>query len=245
MSRNISVFITSIGWSKAFDRAVLIGAAAGWVIVCSVLSLLNVEPFGLSYARSGAGFIEDYEPGKALAYMDRNGIEGRVLNSFYFGQYIIWKSYPRRTVFIDGRGYLPPDLLEKFQRFRWSNPVLDELEQQYGFSSILIVYPEKMAGGATMSDYDEGFHHPGWALVYWDDICMLLVKRNEAFKSLIARDEYRVIRPDLLVSYFVRTHITRKNRDAAIRELQRNRAETGSVKAYRLLSVISQNEPTK
>ena len=96
-----------------------------------------------------------------------------------------------------------------------------------------------------MSDYDEGFFHPGWALVYWDDISMLFVKRSEEFNTLIARDEYRVIRPDLIVSYFVRNHVTKKNRDSAIRELQRNMAETHSRKAYRLLSVVSQYEPTR
>jgi len=245
VSRNLSSAVSHVGWDGFFHKAAVRAGAIVLIIASTVLSLLHIEPFGLSYGQFGPGFIEEYEPGKALAYMDRNGIDGRVMNSFYFGQYIIWKSYPRRTVFIDGRGYLSPDLLYKSQQFLWSNPVLDDLEQQYGFRSILIAYPEKMDGGAAMSDYDEGFFHPGWALVYWDDISMLFVKRSEEFNTLIARDEYRVIRPDLIVSYFVRNHVTKKNRDSAIRELQRNMAETHSRKAYRLLSVVSQYEPTR
>jgi hypothetical protein len=219
------------------------GAAAGLLIACTVLSLLNVEPFGLPYAQFGPGFVEDYEPGKALAYMDRNGIDGRVMNSFYFGQYIIWKSYPRRTVFIDGRANLSPDLLEKSQLFLWSHPLLDELEQQYGFQSILIAYPEKFEGGAA--DYDEGFSHPQWALVYWDDISMLYIKRNEAYKKLVERDGYRLVKPDLLASYFLRKHVTPQNRDAIIRELERNVHDTSSRRANNLLAAVRGYQPAR
>ena len=45
--------------------------------------------------------------------MDRRNITGRVFNLFQWGGYITWRDFPKRTVFVDPRGYIPTDLLEK------------------------------------------------------------------------------------------------------------------------------------
>jgi hypothetical protein len=40
------------------------------------------------------------------------------------------------------------------------------------------------------------FPNRTWALVYWDDISMVLVRRETAPEELLERHEYHVIRPD-------------------------------------------------
>ena len=47
--------------------------------------------------------------------MDENHLPAPILNSYDFGGYLIWKLYPRYTVYIDGRADLYGDaFLENF-----------------------------------------------------------------------------------------------------------------------------------
>jgi hypothetical protein len=54
-------------------------------------------------------------PFKAAAFLDENRLPAPIFNSYDFGGYLIWKLYPRYTVYIDGRADLYGDaFLENF-----------------------------------------------------------------------------------------------------------------------------------
>jgi hypothetical protein len=54
-------------------------------------------------------------PSKAAAFLDEKHLPAPILNSYDFGGYLIWKLYPRYTIYIDGRADLyGGDFLEKF-----------------------------------------------------------------------------------------------------------------------------------
>jgi hypothetical protein len=59
--------------------------------------------------------IEKENPVKAVEFMRRTGLSGRMLNQYVYGGYLIWAA-PEFPVFVDGRGDI----------FDWSG-VLDEL----------------------------------------------------------------------------------------------------------------------
>ncbi len=85
--------------------------AAGILILVVVVSS-NIVADHLS---NEASLEQSLFPFKAAAFMDENHLPAPILNSYDFGGYLIWKLYPRYTVYIDGRADLYGDaFLENF-----------------------------------------------------------------------------------------------------------------------------------
>jgi hypothetical protein len=55
-------------------------------------------------------------------------------------------------------------------------------------------YPATQAG---ISVYENYFPKSRWALVYWDDVSLIYLKRVPEYKDVIARTEFKTITPDL------------------------------------------------
>ena len=184
----------------------------------------------------GTGFNEHFMPRGAADYMERNGLRGRVLNAFSFGQYLVWRFHPEVTVFTDARGYIPEEDQEALENLQ--NPaVVERFYRKYGFRIIVVPYPSP-AG----EEYDEAgreidvsFRHPDWALVYWDDLSRLYLHRDPGYRERIAADEYRHIRPDMQIDYFAGHPGDVR---AGLSELRRNVRETGSVRGRVLLALL-------
>jgi hypothetical protein len=47
--------------------------------------------------------VQEGNPVKAVEFLKRSGLSGRLLNDYTFGGYLIWAA-PEKKVFIDGRG---------------------------------------------------------------------------------------------------------------------------------------------
>lgn len=234
VARNLSAFIEGRGWAFLFrKKAATIVAASAMVLVCS-LALAHVKPFGAEQEEFGLGFDYTLMPRGAVKYMDDNNINGRVLNTFHFGQYIAWTGYPRRTVLIDGRGYVPEDVLEKSGNlFKLS--VLEELYDRYEAEVLLTQVPTEFHGNPETDALLSR-----WALVYWDDISLLYLRRGGQYEDIIRKDEYRFTNPSLPVATFINLR-SRENPEEVERELMRNISQTGSSTGYLLLGDLQYN----
>jgi tetratricopeptide (TPR) repeat protein len=155
-----------------------------------------------------------------------------MMNTFHLGHYLIWTGHAKRQVFIDGRGYLTEDLLDKSNTFRYIKSVLDELHKSYGFELVLIEYPKRLGDLALT------LKPPEWALVYWDDISLLFLKRGGRYDAVIEEDEYRYVMPHAPFDSFIK-NIGGKERQIIIAgELKRNIEETDSSLAQTLLGLL-------
>ncbi len=240
LARNLSIFIDdSRSLKRLFHKKALIAVVSAWIILYTALGLSGVEPFGNKATAFGFGFDYSFVPEGAMKYMDKRNITGRVFNLFQWGQYITWRDFPKRTAFVDGRGYLPVDLLEKQDLARRRPSVLDELYKRYRFKSILVEYPVDDAGiSDVLYNTDLALSDPRWALVYWDDLSLVYLKRGGVYDSIIKKDEYRFVKPANNISG-TRARLHDKNyRENLIRELKRNIKETGSSKAYAFLGFV-------
>jgi tetratricopeptide (TPR) repeat protein len=117
--------------------------------------------------------------------------------------------------------------------------VLDRLHKTYGFEAILLDYQKDLTG-VTALHYDTDFSlaSPEWALVYWDDLSTLYLRRGGPYDAVIKEDEYRFVKP---VNNIEGTRPRLNEKDYAeglIKELKRNIALTGSSKAYSFLGFI-------
>jgi tetratricopeptide (TPR) repeat protein len=218
----------SAAWARRATRA----AGAALVAAAAVL-VLTVAPWGPltdPIKRPGVGADVSRLPEGALRYLDANGIEGRLFNTFGWGGYIEWRDFPRRVPIVDGRLYLPPGLTEEIHFARVHARHLDRLQAAYGFDVAVVIYPDYPAGGADDAGgaIDLGLTSPQWALVYWDDVGLVYLRRTERFASLIERDAYRHVRPANGPLHLRRLLGDRQVAPAVLAELDRNARETGS-----------------
>lgn len=236
IARNVSAFVSS---SRTVNT--LLGKKALAVLAASLIAVYcAVFLSGTEGSRNfGFGFNNRFMPEGALQFMDKRAIEGKVFNTFHWGQYITWRDFPRRAAFVDGRGYLSKELSEKRNEALTSPATLDELYDKYGFESVLIEYPIGLNSLLALSyDSDFALPDPGWALVYWDDLSLLYLKRGKGYDHVIKTDEYRYIKPANNIAGIEPYLADKEFLGNVIRELKRNIDETGSSKAHALLGFV-------
>jgi len=181
---------------RAAAVASLIVAVASTAVAS--LAVAGVGPAAEPRKQPGLGRNDAHVPEGALRYLDAQGVEGPILNSFHWGGYITWRDFPRRRVLVDGRGYLPPGVIEEMAFARVYPAHLARLREMYGFDVALLSYPrysghriEDVIG----ADADQGLTSPDWALVYWDDLALVYLRRTAHLAAIIERDAYRYVRP--------------------------------------------------
>lgn len=228
----------SAGWAQRMSLPAGL-VTMSLVVAVTGLFLTRVGPFADPRKIPGFGINFDIVPEGALRYLDRVGVAGRLYNTFEWGGYVIWRYYPRRMPIIDGRGYVPPGLLDEIQMATTSPAYLDRLQRQYGFDVAVAEYPygtEVFEG--EMPDADLALTSPDWALVYWDDLALVYLRRTEALAAVIERDEYRHVKPANGIQYLRRKLLDRNLLAPIQAELRRNIGETQSSTGYTLLGVL-------
>jgi tetratricopeptide (TPR) repeat protein len=170
------------------SRRTLISAGASVLILAAAVPSLTDKAFLF-----GTGIKEGDFPDRALAFVEKNNIQGNMFNSYGIGGYLIWHS-PERKVFIDGRyrrlystGFYG-DYLEMCNK-----PDAWKLaEERWGFEYALLEYNLR-----TWCFPRHLMENRNWALVYWDDHSLLYLKRTEKNRPIIDKYEYRVAKPNL------------------------------------------------
>jgi tetratricopeptide (TPR) repeat protein len=223
-------------WQAAATSAAALGA------VGVILAVLHVDPLDDARKVIGLGINSRYVPEAALAYLDRQRIEGRVFNSFHWGGYIAWRDFPRRAAIVDGRGNVTPQLLEEIHFARVYPQHLDRLQTTYGIDVAVVDYPS-YSGDRVEDvigvDADAGLASPAWALVYWDDVALVYLRRGSRHADVIARDEYRHVRPANGAAGIARARSDPARVPGVLADLERNTRETGSSTAWLLAGYLA------
>jgi tetratricopeptide (TPR) repeat protein len=227
------------GWPRLTLAAA--SSAAGAVVLATGLAVANVPPLAERTATPGVGVDRRAIPEAALAYLDRVGATGRIFNAFHFGGYVAWRDFPRRAPIVDGRGWVPTGLLEEIHFARVYPAHLERLRSTYGFEAAVMDYPsfageplDEVSPGA-----DGGLASPAWALVYWDDVALVYLRRAGPFAAIAARDEYRHLRPANGAAALTRALQGGAPVEAVRAEIARNLRETGSAIAQTLAGAVA------
>lgn len=222
-------------------RADLLAVAAAAVLAASV-AVAPQPGFGFAYA-------EELYPSAACDFLDREGLPGAELyNDVRFGGYLIDRYWPQRQVFQDDRNEIHERLLrEIWTIFQASDaPAFTGLLERYGCDTALVRYhpPLRVQGPGGRVSGMRGFSalwfpRSEWALVYWDDVAMVFVRRAAAPPGLLERHEYRVLRPDDLEELARRLADSEAFREAAGTELARALHDNPeSWRAHRILRLF-------
>ncbi|HMC81596.1 MAG TPA: hypothetical protein VKL61_00010 [Candidatus Polarisedimenticolia bacterium] len=243
--RNIGFFFVLLPFGLAgpvarLSDSVRFPPRLGRALCASLLALV-----GLLFARGNVlagerGYLASVAPERAVDFIQARGIGQRLFNDVKFGGYLIWRRYPERRVFIDGRNEIYDTLLaEIFQGLRsWEE--WESLLKRHGIDAALlrrgqvqaVEYPPATPGGMKrreMRAFSAAyFQISRWALVYWDDQALLFVRRDDPASEALLRGEYRFVNPDDVAHLEVLIRNGDVERNLVLKELARKRAEDPS-----------------
>jgi hypothetical protein len=170
---------------------------------------LVLAPLGLAAALFAAhlstnklvlGFAESrgMYPIDSVAFIRKNGIRPNIYHTFAFGAYTVWylREFPD---FVDPRETPFRGVEEDYLKAYGSAEHAQKLYQRYGINAVLVPIPKTaMVPGLGYRDLiEEYLPSESWALVYWDDISVLVVRRIPEHAQIIKDHEYRLLRPNL------------------------------------------------
>ncbi len=126
--------------------------------------------------RIGTGINDRIAPVAGADALERIDPEGNLFNSNIYGGYLIWRFQGERRVFTDGRSQIHEETLAWIGSHSW-----EEIIARWGIGHCLIDHRwmKPRLPGEEM------------ALVWWDDLSLLLIGREEALRREIPIYEFR------------------------------------------------------
>jgi hypothetical protein len=178
-----------------------------WRVAAVALAVLVVASMVAEPGRAPAfEFSDRFYPVQALAFIERQDLAAAPLyNDVRFGGFLIRHSYPQQRAFLDDRNEIHEPLLAEIHSILGSSDprAWQAMLDRYGVEVALLRYNPPFTvlrpDGRTVGRRGFSalwFPDERWALVYWDDIAMVLVDRATADPALLESFAYRVIRPD-------------------------------------------------
>jgi hypothetical protein len=223
--------------------AAFCAVAAAWCIW--------TPPEGLLRARQGPySFGLGLEPGRfpvaAVDALELRPETGHLYNDVAFGGYLVWRLAPRR-VFIDGRNEVNPELLRELAHARSDSRAWSQVLERYAIERALVRYDPRLIEvtdpqGNVVSRRTPNallFPSDSFALVYWDDVAMLFVRRTAENQERLAAEEYRFVHPEDRIATFQAAAADPAYAASALDELDRRlRADPGCDRALALRSEL-------
>ncbi|MFC2172211.1 ArnT family glycosyltransferase [Acidobacteriota bacterium] len=227
------------GWRSGL---LLLGALGAMILAVNTDSLRS----------TGFGINTSVYPVKEVDFIERQRLQGPLFNEVGHGGYVIYRLFPQYRPFIDGRNELYPDLLEEIHEALADTTEFKALLDRYGLNFALVRYQPELTGVEYTKDGKliraqrafsaVYFHRSRWALVYWDDGAMVLVRRTPETEVFIEKNEFISVHPEDW--RYVRDRIGQGDIDRrqVIREIDRKLEENPECRRAQFLKrVFSKN----
>ncbi|MCH7604962.1 hypothetical protein IID24_03170 [Patescibacteria group bacterium] len=198
-----------------------------WIFRASFFAFLFVLFFIAKSSSPGIGLgLSKFSyPVEAVEFIQREQLleksTGNLYHTYNFGGYLIWANQPHK-VFIDGR--VRPYLGKIFNRY-WNNfeggEVWQDTQTRYNITTALMTLPH-ISGGRVYNTSSPMFAKNEWALIYYDDVAAIYVRRVEELQDVIETYEYTFLDPQNLDTTYLQPLIqSQEDFDAVLEELQR------------------------
>jgi len=202
MQRNVTDFAlgtypgiaATAAWLRTGRRersraAAATGALGAFCLVLAGWFVVNGYPYR-SGSRRPFGFgIGRNIPVAAADYVQAEGLRGNAFNSYAAGAYLVYRFHPRVRVVMDSRNDVyGPELYADYNRALVDEQALRAMLERIDASFIFFEWPHASTTLALARDL-------GWAMVYFDDTAVVMVRRDGPYASLAARDGYTLADP--------------------------------------------------
>lgn len=126
------------------------------------------------------GFDKGRFPVEAVAFAEKNGVRGKVFNTYHFGGYLIYKGFPKDGVFVDGRGDMYNEFLKNY---------FDVVDIKQGWRKVLSRFNVEWMLASANSPLSVLLLEAGdWHLIYADKVANIFVRDTSENRHLI--DKY-------------------------------------------------------
>jgi hypothetical protein len=160
--------------SLVFKMESDIGRPSSWIaqtaITIAAVVLLIATGLLSSTMRTGGP-----RPVGAIAFMQRNRLNGNLMADFEWSEYVIWHMAPASRVFIDGRydTVYPAGVIDNYLAFNYGEAGAKDFLTKYPHDFILLSPNDEAA-------LDEMFHASAWKQLYRDANCILFARADSA-----------------------------------------------------------------
>lgn len=139
-----------------------------------VLTLTFLFDFKMNdfYNQIGHGISQRYFPSEAIRFLKKLNPEGNIFNSFNFGGALLFELFPYKRIFIDGLSSgIAREFMHEYVRATEDGGFFEKIAEKYNITAIMV-------------ESDRGYIKRGifnpekWALIYWDDYAMILLRKE-------------------------------------------------------------------
>jgi hypothetical protein len=199
--RNIPIFMIAalpilteklfMAKEKYFRVSVSVLVKKSLVVLATAVVLLTTVILSIDGQAFQLGEVKTLHPKEGLDWLVKNQIKGNILANDFWGGFIGWQTNNQVKVFIDGRFTIyDKQIFTDYMDIIYGNKDRClNLLNQYQIQVILIPLDSDPAFFQQLNLSGD------WALVYWDHICMIYLKRTGTNRSTIAGCEYKIINP--------------------------------------------------
>lgn len=135
------------------------------------------------------GFRENTEfsvPSRAADFLARADIRGNMFNEYGFGGYLIWRLWPAKKVFIDGR-LLDESILYEYNAIssavQYRNETWEQRMERYDITHV--VMPPLSPNGDIYPLVETLFDKDDWTLIYYDHLTLIFIKKGPENAEII------------------------------------------------------------
>ena len=138
------------------------------LLLCVALLLTGIRFTQIVHEQGKAE--ADTFPKVAVDFIQINNLEGKIFNSYGWGGYLIWRLYPDRFVFIDGRADVYGDqFLNNYINIYRGHAGWQEKLDAYKITQVLVEPASNLADALLQS--------PAWQVSYQDKTAILFEKK--------------------------------------------------------------------
>jgi len=149
-------------------------------------------------------------PEKAVDFIEKNKIKGNILNHFNSGAYLIWRLFPEKKVFIDGRTEIyGPEFFMRSKKIFQDEKIFKETTKKYDINCILITY--LLRRPIPLNILKLLYKDKDWALVYLDNLASVFVKNTKENRAIIEKFDIIKREPDYIFTEIEIEELKRRN----------------------------------
>lgn len=155
----------------------------GWLIFNSISrSIVTRTGADIRYGFFASKIRFPYD---AADFIEKNNIRGNMFNEHGIGDFLLWRFFPHRPVFMDGRG-ISDELLNYYMDVFKHVKTFDDLKKRYNINFFILPHERQDVKDMARLLYNS----KDFKLVYLDDVAVVFLKDTPENKSII--DKYTI-----------------------------------------------------